>query len=412
MNGEIIKSFLVGLGFGVDEASLSKFYQSISKASVRVTALYATIKVAAAGIFWSISKISEGFEQMGYEYRIIAPAINKALVLRRELLRAYEAAGINITKVVQQSVKFNMALAKTGFALKAIYQSTASKFFPLLTKQMDIFRLKIYANMPKIIAMLEKFVKFVFKAFEATVILGTRVWSILQRVYDFFYKLHQATDGWSTIILGAVAAWKLLNLAFLTTPLGMILAGLVGILALFDDFKTWEEGGASLFDWSSFVPVIKAVGDALGSLRKVFLSLVDIIGNLFVAFWQLFHGDWSGAWDSLKGSLQSVIDLMKNLWEYAGKAISAVGALGSWGAGALGFGDNAKANAAKLQQPSMGAPPLGVQNQANNTNMSVSQQTQITVQGSADANAVGKAVAGEQGRVNFDMTRNFKPAAR
>ena len=57
MNGEVIKSFLVGLGFGVDDASLAKFNKAIQSATVRVTAMYATIQTAAAGIFFSISKI-------------------------------------------------------------------------------------------------------------------------------------------------------------------------------------------------------------------------------------------------------------------------------------------------------------------------------------------------------------------
>ncbi len=210
-DAEVIKSFLVGLGFGVDDASLKKFNEAIKSATLRVTALYASIQVAAAGIFKSISSVSSSFEQMGYEYRIIAPAINRALVLRNELLKAYRLAGVNIQHVIQQSVKFNMSLAKTQFAMKALYSSVASRFFPLLTKQMDIFRSKIYANMPKIQAALEKFVNFIFKAFEITTILGTRIWSILERVYDFFYKLHQATDGWSTMLLGAIAAWKLLG---------------------------------------------------------------------------------------------------------------------------------------------------------------------------------------------------------
>ena len=86
MTGELIKSFLVGLGFGVDDASLAKFNQAIASATLRVAALYGSIKVAAAGIVFGLSDISEGFEKLGYEYRIIAPAINKALVLRRELL--------------------------------------------------------------------------------------------------------------------------------------------------------------------------------------------------------------------------------------------------------------------------------------------------------------------------------------
>src|SRR5882757_2288570 len=117
MTGEVIKSFLVGLGFDIDDASLAKFNKSIAQAATRVTALYGAIQVAATGIAYGITEISKGFEEMGYEYHIIAPAINKALLLRQELLRAYQAAGVNITKVIQNSIKLNLSLDKTKIAL-------------------------------------------------------------------------------------------------------------------------------------------------------------------------------------------------------------------------------------------------------------------------------------------------------
>ena len=409
MNGDVIKSFLVGLGFGVDESSLAKFNKAIASASLRVTALYAAVKVAAAGIVYGISEISEGFEKMGYEYRIIAPAINKALVLRRELLKAYSAAGINITKVVQASVKLNMSLAKTKFAFEAIYRSVGSRFFGLITKQSDAFREKLYKNMPKIQAALERMVKFIFKAIEATTALGLRLWSILTRVYDFFVKLDKATDGWSTIILGVIAAWKLLNLSFLATPLGMILAGLVAILALFDDFKTWQEGGKSLFDWTTFVPIIDAVNAALSVLVKTWRAMFDVIGNIVLAFYQLFKGDYTGFFDSLKGAALSLINVLKSLWEQMKAGMNVAGALGTWAMNL--FGNN---NGAAVQGNPVGRPlanPIG-SSSSSLTNQNVNQQTTISVQGSADANSVGKAVAGEQGKVNFDMVRNMKGATR
>jgi hypothetical protein len=424
MNGEVIKSFLVGLGFGVDETSLKKFNDSIKQASVRVTALYASIKVAAAGIFWSISKISEGFEQMGYEYRIIAPAINKALVLRRELLKAYAAAGINITKVVQQSVKFNMSLAKTQFALKAIYTSVGAKFFPLLTKQMDIFRGKIYANMPKIQASLEKFIFFIFKAFDGTIILGTRVWNVLSRIYDFFYKLHKATDGWSTIILAVVAAWKFLNLAFLATPLGMIITGILALIALYDDFMVWKEGGKSLIDWGSdttrmivgMVAAIAGLVAAFYAVQKgivIFQALMTVLRAAriaMVAFSLVAALNPIGLMVTAAIALVGLLALLIIKWDviknsiggfFAGMGDKILSFVGGMGDPAAGGG-----TAAKPQ-------PLGSQ-VANNqqTNLHVQQQTQISVSGAADAQAVGKNVADQQGRVNFDMTRNMKGAVR
>jgi hypothetical protein len=406
MNGEVIKSFLVGLGFGVDDASLAKFNKSIASATLKVTALYASINLAATGIVKGIADISEGFEQMGYEYRIIAPAINKALVLRRELLKAYSAAGINITKVVLASVRLNLSLAKTKFALEAIYKSVGSRFFGLLTKQSDIFRQKLYQNMPAIQNALERFVKFIFKAVETTTTLGLRVWSILTRVYDFFVKLDKATDGWSTIILGVIAAWKLLNLEFFATPLGMIIAGLLTILTLFDDFKTWQEGGQSLFDWSKAMPSIEAV-------EKIFQSIGEIVNGLTDSFKDILDGDWSklisdlgkvaGAFLAISDAIDRMvrsfnIPIITKILDWRDSVDSSIGNF---------FSGNAAANVANNPLVGPMPNPIGA-NAGNLTNQTLHNQTNINVQSSADAGSVGQAIAGHQGRVNQDLSRNFK----
>lgn len=420
MSGDTIKSFLVGLGFGVDDASLAKFNKAIASATLKVTALYASTKIAAAGILYGISKISEGFEQMGYEYRLIVPAINKALILRQELLKAYSAAGINITKVVQASVKLNMSLAKTRFAFEAIYRSVASKFFDLITKQSDIFRQKIYANMPKIQRVLENTVKFIFKALEATITLGTRLWSILGRVYDFFVALDRATDGWSTKLVAVIAAWKLLNLSFLATPLGLLITGLVALLALWDDFKTFKEGGESLINWGSratqtFVGVAAAIAAvaaafyAITLAMKAYAIIQGIVNALLLIspFGLIIAG---------VTALIALVGLLIYKWTYlrekfanffsgiGGKILDFVG-------GSNNLATNLE-NSAGSQPGVPRATPVGSQVANSQTNQNVNQQTSINVQGSADANAIGKAVAGEQGRVNFDMVRNMKGATR
>ncbi len=417
MNGDVIKSFLVGLGFQVDNASLSKFNQSIVSASKRVLGLYTSVKVLTAGIFWSISKISEGFEQLGYEYRIIAPAINKTLVLRRELLKAYRAAGVDIVYSIQQSIKFNMALAKLQFAFKAILGSAATKFFPILTKQMDIFRKNIYANMPKIQASLEKFINFIFKAFDITTILGMRVWSILQRIYDFFYRLHQATDGWSTIIMGVIAAWKLLNLAFLATPIGQIIAGLIALLALWDDFSVWREGGKSLFNWTGAVETLDAISNFLKYIWDVLGGITRTVVSLGKAFYNIFAGQNAAAIEEFKKAAMQLLSVFQNLLNAILSVGGTVTALGKWIGSSLGIidkttiSDRAWENFGQIGKQN----PLGSQaaaNNVNNSNQNVQQQTNINVMGTADSSATAQAVASQQGRVNFDMVRNMKGAVR
>jgi phage-related protein len=264
--------------------------------------------------------------------------------------------------------------------------------------------------MPKIQNALERFVKFIFKAVEATTSLGLRLWSILTRVYDFFVKLDKATDGWSTVILGVIAAWRLLNLEFLATPLGMIIAGLVAILALFDDFETWQEGGQSLFNWAPFVPVIHAVEGAMKSLYTVLESIGEVLGALASAFVQLFHGDFTGFFDGLKGAASAVLDIFTRLWESIKGIGGAIGAIGQFAGGLFGNG-NVAANLGNNPVVGPLQNPIGSGQNAL-TNQHVQQQTSITVTGNADANSVGKAVANEQNRVNFDMARNMKGATR
>ncbi len=408
MTGEIIKSFLVGLGFGVDDASLAKFNKAINSATLKVAALYTSIQVAAAGIFKGISSIASNFEDLGYSLRLVAPAVNKMLILRQAMLTAYSRAGIDLVKVVKQSILFNYSLAKTKFALDAIYKSVGAKFLPLLTKQMDIFRAKIFANMPKIQAILTKFVNVVFKAFGWTVQLGERLWTILGHVWEFFVKLDEATGGWSTKLLGFIALWKLLNLEFLATPLGMILAGLLSILLLWDDFKTWQEGGKSLFDWSYAIPIFNAIKNAAQAVLNTLSNLVAIVFDVILAFQQLFKGDFSGAFDSLKRAGMDILGVFTNLWgviKNIGGGIGIIGTLiGDKLAGIFGGTSANQALIGPTQPQPLVAP------QAGGVNQKVSQQTNINVQGSADAHAVGRAVAGQQNNVNFDMTRNLKGA--
>jgi hypothetical protein len=405
MNGEVIKEFLVSLNFGVDDSSLQKFNSAIASAGTRVAALGAAVVGAATAIFYGISNISQSFEDMGYEMRIIAPAINKALVMRNALLDAYRHAGVNLVKVVQQSVLFNLSLAKTKFALDAIYKSVGARFLPMLTKQLDIFRNKLYANMPRIQAGLEKFVKFCFSAFSIVVQLGERIWSILTRVYDFFAMLDEKTNGWSTIILAVVAAWKLLNLSFIATPIGAVITGLLALLAIWDDFKTHQEGGESFFNWDTG-PMIKIV--------NLFQTMYDLVKGIAGFIGDAANGDFSGLSADISKvtqafmSLNTVIDGLLSSFH-----VGWIDKLLSWRDGAestmmtgLATGSTSMYGGAPFANAQLGAGPgAGGVSQNMNSNATINVQT-------SDPTAAANQVLGAQKNVNADASRNLKGRAR
>lgn len=420
MNAETIKSFLVGLGFGVDDASLNKFNKAIASATLRVSALYGSVKLTTAAVAFGISKISDSFEQIGYEYKIIAPAINKALILRQEMLRAYRAAGVNLTQVVQSAVKFNLSITKTRYAMDAIYKSVASRFFPLLTKQSDIFRKKLYDNMPKIQAALERIVKFVFKVFEIVTDFGSRAWEVLTSFYDLLVKLDSATGGWSTKILAAIAAWRFLNLAFIATPLGMLLTGFTALFLLWDDLKVFKEGGQSLINWGSEMTktivglsaAILALGFGLTlgyTAYTVFANGAKIAAAAQAFFNAVLFANPIGLIILAVTALIGLLTTLDSKWKIFGGNLS--GFFSGIGGKLLDFvgGANVAENLATSPGGVPSVAPLGG-NGGNQTNQNVSQQTQISIHGVADATAAGKAVTFEQYKVNQDLARNMKGA--
>lgn len=401
MNGEVIKEFLVGLGFEIDSNSLAKFNKAITLATLKVAALGASIQAAAALVFKGISDISGDFEQMGYEFRLIAPTINKVLLLRRELLKSYSVAGIGILNAIQQSVRFNLSLTKTKYALEAIYKSVGLKFLPRLTKQMDIFRNQIYKNMPKIQSILTHFVNIVFKAFDGVVQLGQRLWSVLGRVFDFFVDLDRATDGWSTRIIGLIAAWKLLNLSFLATPLGLLITGLTTLLLLYDDFKTQQEGGKSFFDWKS---------GGLKDLVDILTQAKEIAKEIWGALKMLYHGDFTG--------LSAALSKLGDQFENVGKAIAdgfskelerifkGLGRFiigGSEGQQEL---NQVYKDINPYTNPDNFAVPFHPAGGGIDYNLK--NQTTINVQGVADPNANAQAIASQQTGVNRILVRNLR----
>jgi len=109
---------------------------------------------------------------------------------------------------------------------------------------------------------------------------------------------------------------------------------------------------------------------------------------------------------------QTVKDWFAGFFDWMSAGFNKVKEIGSAVAGFFGMGG--AANAQKTTGASTPALTPTPQAAAAITggNQSVNQQTQIVVQGGANPDATARAVAGQQGRVNADMARNMKGAAR
>jgi hypothetical protein len=267
----------------------------------------------------------------------------------------------------------------------------------------------------------------------------------------------QATGGWSTKILGFIAVWKLLNLSFLATPLGMILTGLLAIIALYDDFKVWQAGGQSLLNWgktwvrvlalivagiaaipsvlalasgamSAWVAIVEIASSVMAVLNTIMAAFryvmiavnlamyANPVGVMVAGFLALIGviGLVIYKWSALKSFFETFFAWVADKLSVFSGAVSGLFSGGIGGAlpkvgdaitGIFGKGGAASAIGSAINPSPLVGPNAGTQQK-------ISQETNINVQGSADANATGKAVANEQSKVNFDMTRNLKGATR
>lgn len=100
---------------------------------------------------------------------------------------------------------------------------------------------------------------------------------------------------------------KLFRLAFLASPIGIILALGAVLALLYDDYKTWREGGKSLFDWSKWTNGI----DTIINKIKDFLDILNKVKDKTVEFVQKIINDPAGALKEVATEVQQGVQNAK-----------------------------------------------------------------------------------------------------
>lgn len=396
--------------------------------------------------------------KLGIDPSMIGAITGGMQELAAEFDALYKAAGVDLNDAAEASGAFNDALDRLSMTFDAVKTAVAVKFMPQIARGIDTVRQFLVQNLPKIIGAVQPIFSLILRIAEAFITLAARIGSGIATILGWFVKMNDATDGWAGYLLAAAAAWKFLNLSFLATPLGMLLSLAAVVALLIDDFLTFKEGGDSLIDWGSgFGIVLQGVTAILAGLLA---GLVAVKAAIFakaaaIAFAQGAMTAWTAAvgvfntvmgvakivmgafnaimaanpiglvvlaiagliaagyllienWETVKGWFSGFFD-----WILAG--FNKVKEIGGAIAEFFGFGGGSQ-NAAKATGATSGPPSLAPSPQAaaavTGGNQNVNQQTQIVVQGAGSPDATARAVAGQQNRVNADMARNMRGAAR
>ncbi|HBR9597554.1 TPA: lytic transglycosylase domain-containing protein [Klebsiella pneumoniae] len=258
-----------------------------------------------------------------------------------------KAIGYNADVAAVSSNKFMTSLRSFGLMAGMARDKIGSSLADGLAGSLDRLRRQILENFPKIEGAITAGVKGVLWFGE---IIGRVVYRLIQLTGDiinWWKSLGTETRQVIEVFGALMIAWRLLNSAFAMSPIGRIIMLGAALIGLYDDYRTWKEGGQSLIDWGKWEPGIKYAQKAFASLSKDFggiyvkvkdlgsaivdlgkrflefinidtskfngkwlfdqiiesvRSSIKILGSLVDALRKVISGDFSGAWDSLKGA--------------------------------------------------------------------------------------------------------------
>ncbi|CCW31076.1 putative bacteriophage protein [Xenorhabdus nematophila F1] len=205
--------------------------------------------------------------------------------------RIMKIMGYNPTAATKNANAFMTEFYKLKTVMGTAKDKVGGELARVLTPSIEKLTSLILKHWPTIEKIIMSVVKAILTLSE---MLGQLVYRGAKGIQDLIGWWKRLDEGSKDLIkvFGAIAvAWWALNQKFLFSPIGIITALLAALFLLYDDYKTWQEGGKSLIDWSKWEPAINYALNALGELKETFSGLWGSVKELGKSF--------SGLWKSL-----------------------------------------------------------------------------------------------------------------
>ncbi|EPB4501049.1 lytic transglycosylase domain-containing protein [Yersinia enterocolitica] len=245
----------------------------------------------------TLMAMRKGLRQFSAEYALTAKKI-----------------GFNAEIAATQSNRFMTSMRNLTMTLGQARDKIGANLANGLAGDIDALRKQLLDNWPKIEAVLMKVIKGILWAGDTVTRVLWRTGQAVGDVINWFKKLDPITQKLIMLFGGLLVAWRLLNTAFLTSPIGIVLSLGAALFALYDDYKTWKEGGESLIDWGQWEPEINAALNGMDELTKSIKGVGVEIARLL----NINLKNWT-----LKGDIEN---LTKQFGEF-GKMLSMIGDL-------------------------------------------------------------------------------------
>ncbi|TKU89862.1 lytic transglycosylase [Citrobacter sp. TBCS-14] len=204
-----------------------------------------------------------------------------------------KAIGFNADEAARSSNKFMTSLREFGAMAGMARDKIGSNLAGGLAGSLDTLRRHILDNFPRIEQTLTEAIKGILALGD---IIGRLFFRLIEGTSDlitWWQSLDKQTRELISLFGALTIALRILNSTFWMSPIGLITALAAGIALLWEDYKTWKEGGQSLIDWGKWKPEVDAA-------LKMVRDLKATVNDLAKALAKLLNIDpkaWSMKWD-------------------------------------------------------------------------------------------------------------------
>ncbi|QLU40744.1 hypothetical protein [Klebsiella pneumoniae] len=204
-----------------------------------------------------------------------------------------KAIGYDADVAAVSSNKFMTSLRSFGLMAGMARDKIGSSLADGLAGSLDRLRRQILENFPKIEGAITSTVKGILWAGEMVGRVIYRLIQLGQSISDWWDSLDKQSQQLIELIGALTAAWWMLNRAMLASPITWVLGLAAAIALLWEDYKTFREGGKSLIDWEKWKPEVDAALKMVGDLKQTVLDLGKALAKLL----NIDPKSWSLKWD-------------------------------------------------------------------------------------------------------------------
>lgn len=203
---------------------------------------------------------------LGIDERTLQALIRGVDQFGAEYDKTAKAVGYNADSAAASSHDFMVQLRGLGAQVDILGKKFFTTFAETLTPVIEKARKWISDNAGLIANAIDRVVRVLGALANLAGTVVSRAIEIFQKLGRVFDELDQPTRELLLLFGGLYAVIKGINLLFSLSPIGRIIALATAILALYDDYKTFKEGGESLIDWGKWEPGIDAAIEGIKTL--------------------------------------------------------------------------------------------------------------------------------------------------